>query len=282
MADEFRQIRAGDVEPAYLERGRGEPVVLLHGSGPTDARTWGAQLEPFAEHYRVIAPSRRYHYPNPWNGDGSEINSTVVHAGDLAALIAALNLERVHLVGFSYGADSALRFAVRYPHMLCSLVLTEPALFTWLVTLPGGQALFDDYAAAAIPAKEVVRDGDVELGARLWIESFMAAGAFDQLPPSVLERIMDNIRLLAFDPTDIDELTTDITRWEAAAIQTPTLLLIGDESPAMFHLVHHELAQILPNARQATIRNASHLLHIMNPPAFNAAVLEFLAVLTPT
>jgi pimeloyl-ACP methyl ester carboxylesterase len=88
---------------------------------------------------------------------------------------------------------------------------------------------------------------------------------------------MDNIRLLAFDPTDIAEVTTDITRAEAAAIQTPALLLVGDDSPAMFHLVQQELARRLPRTRLARIAHATHLLHLMNPVDFNAAVLAFLA-----
>jgi pimeloyl-ACP methyl ester carboxylesterase len=281
MPNPFQYILAGEVTLAYTEEGQGAPVVFLHGGGPTDLRTWGAQIEPFAARHHAIAYSRRCHYPNAWMGDGSDVNSTVnstyVHAADLAAFISALDLDRVHLAGVSYGADIALRFAVAYPDRLLTLTLAEPALFTWLVTLPGGRELFAAYANEAIPAKEVVREGDLERGAWLWIDSFMGSGAFDRLPAAVLGRIMDNIRLLAFDPTDITEATTGITRAEAAAIQTPALLLVGDESPAMFHLVQQELARRLPRARLARIARASHLLHVMNPMDFNATVLSFLA-----
>jgi pimeloyl-ACP methyl ester carboxylesterase len=61
---EFRQCRHGNIGLAYVEQGRGAPVVLVHGGGPTDLRTWGQQLEAFAERFRVIACSQRYHYPN--------------------------------------------------------------------------------------------------------------------------------------------------------------------------------------------------------------------------
>jgi pimeloyl-ACP methyl ester carboxylesterase len=85
---EFRQCRHGNIGLAYVEQGRGASVVLVHGGGPTDLRTWGQQLEAFAERFRVIACSQRYHYPNAWLGDGSDINSTTGHAADLAALKA--------------------------------------------------------------------------------------------------------------------------------------------------------------------------------------------------
>jgi pimeloyl-ACP methyl ester carboxylesterase len=249
----------------------------VHGSGTTDLRTWGAQIEPFAEHFRVIAYSQRYHYPNAWIGDGSDINSTSVHAGDLAALIASLQLGRVHLIGVSYGADIVLRLAVDHPQLVRTLVITEPGLFSWLVTLPEGPKLFAEYAEMMIPAKQAVKDGDLERGMRLYLDSFMGSGVFDQLPASVRGRIMDNLRLLTYEPTKIGEMGPDITREEAAAIQTPTLLLTGEESPKMFLLVSQELARYLQNAEQAQIGEASHLLHVMNPQVYNATVLAFLA-----
>jgi pimeloyl-ACP methyl ester carboxylesterase len=45
----------------------------------------------------------------------------------------------------------------------------------------------------------------------------------------------------------------------------------------MFLLVSRELARYLPNVEQVQIRGASHLLHVMQPQAYNAVVLEFLA-----
>ena len=277
MDYQLQQARLADVSLAYLDRGRGAPVILAHGGGPTDFRTWGAQIEPLAAHYRVIAYSRRYHYPNPWLGDVADVNAIATHAADLASLIAALDLGRVHLVGFSFGADIALRFAVEYPHLLRSMILVEPGLFSWLVTLTGGAELFAAFATALRPAKTAVQAGEVDTGLRLWLDSFMGLGALDQLPASVVGRIMDNIRLIGFEPMVLSDITGEITRQEAAAIRNPALLLTGDESAAMFRLVMDELARWLPLAHRVMIPRASHLLHVMNPDEFNAAVLAFLA-----
>lgn len=277
MRGEFKHVRAGDVDLAYVEQGHGAPVVFLHGSGATDLRTWGQQIEPFAEHHRVIAYSRRCHYPNAWLDDGCDPMSTLVHVGDLAALIAALQLGRVHLIGFSYGADIALRFAVQHPERLRTLVLVEPALFSWLVALPGGSEVFAEFAGAMMPAKRAVQNGDLEQGARLFIEAVMGSGSFDQLPPSLRDRLMANAQLIGFEPTRIGESGTDITYDEAATIRTPTLILTGAQSQQLFSLVNQELARCLPNAEQAQIDEASHLMHVMNPHDFNAKVLAFLA-----
>ena len=277
MPYDFKEMRVGDLRLAYVEQGRGEPVVFVHGSGATDLRTWGQQIEPFAEQFHVIAYSQRYHYPNAWAGDGSEINSTTVHASDLAALITALQLGRVHLIGFSYGADIVLRVAVERPDLIRTLVITEPPLFSWLVTLPRGKELLAEYGSKIMPAKESLQKGDLEHGMRLYIDSFMGNGVFDQLPESVRERILANVRLIGTETAATNEIGPDITREQAAMIQAPTLMLTGDDSSEMFLLVSRELARYLPHAEQVQIKDASHLLHVMNPQAYNAAVLSFLA-----
>ena len=276
MEYEFKQVSVGDTSLAYIEQGHGEPVIFVHGGGPTDLRTWGFQIEPFAERFRAIAYSQRYHYPNAWVGDGSDLFSTSVDAGDLAALIVALELGRVHLIGNSYGADIVLRLAVERPDLLRTLVVEEPGLFTWLLTLPGGAELLADFAGALTPAKRAVENGDLELGVRLFIDAVMGEGHFEQFPASLKNRLVDNARLISAEPTDSSETVEDITRKDAATIQAPTLILTGDQSPEMYWLVSQELGRHLPNAEQAEIEGASHVLHSMNPEAFNDTVLAFL------
>lgn len=275
--DNYKQVCHGHITLMYIEQGYGAPVVLVHGSGPTDLRTWERQIAPFAARFRVIAYSQRCHYPNPPAGDDADIASTRTHARDLAALIAALQLGSVHLIGFSFGADIALRLAVDRPDQVRTLTITEPPLRSWLAALPGGIDLLAQRAAAILPAKYAVQKGDLEHGARLFIDGMMGNGVFDRLPPSARQRILDNAHLIGAEPTEIDAMgSEDITRSEAATIQAPTLLLTGDASPPMFLLVSRELARYLPNVEQAQICGASHLLHVMQPQAYNAAVLEFL------
>lgn len=274
----FHHIQPGNVPLAYIERGRGAPAALVHGSGPTDLRTWERQIEPFAAHLRIVAYSQRYHYPNPTTGDLASITSTRTHARDLADLITALGLGRVHLVGFSFGADIVLRMAVDYPDLVRTLTIIEPPLCSWLATLPGGAELLTQRAAAILPAKRAVQNGNLEQGARLFIDGMMGRGVFDRLSPSARQRILDNAHLIGAEPTEIDAMNAeDITRDEAATIRAPALLLTGDESPPMFLLVSRELARCLPNVEQAQVRGASHLLHVTHWQVCNAIVLGFLS-----
>ena len=270
-----KSARVDGVDLAYLEQGAGDPVVLVHGSGATDFRTWGPQMEPFARHHRVIAYSQRYHWPNAWVGDGSDNYSTRLHAADLAGLIRALDLSPCHVVGSSYGADIALLLAYEHPGMVRSLVLGEPGLHLWLRRLPGGAALEAEFFQTMAPAAQAVERGDLEAATRLFIDAVLGPGLFDQLPASVHERLRDNARLLGFERPDLDDSTFGCA--EAGMIVSPALLLTGDASPAMFGLVAEELARCVPGIARAQIPNTAHLLHSMNPAVYNATVLAFLA-----
>ena len=98
-----KAITVNGTELHYLEQGQGDPVIFVHGA-VTDLRTWGLQMEPFAQHYHTIVYSLRYHYPNAWAGDSRDYTTTV-HMQDLAALIQALGLTRTHVIGSFYGAE---------------------------------------------------------------------------------------------------------------------------------------------------------------------------------
>ncbi|MGC2744194.1 MAG: alpha/beta fold hydrolase, partial [Candidatus Angelobacter sp.] len=116
-----RVILNNGIELHYVERGTGVPVVFVHGS-LGDGGYWTDQVNAFAAAgYRAIAYSRRYSPPN--HNKAQPGYSAVVDAEDLAALITKLRLGRVHVVGHSYGALTALFLASRHPELVRTLVL---------------------------------------------------------------------------------------------------------------------------------------------------------------
>ena len=100
---------ANDVTLHYVEQGDGEPIVFVHGL-LDEYSTWLQQLQGFAgEGYRAIAYSRRHNYPN--KNRIRPNHSASLEADDLSALVHELDVEKVHVVGHSYGAYTALFFA---------------------------------------------------------------------------------------------------------------------------------------------------------------------------
>src|SRR5437868_1671772 len=109
---QLKMVSANGVQLHYLERGQGTPLIFLHG-GLGDYREWLGEIGAFSEQYRVIDYSRRYDYPN--TNPPIPTYSASTDASDLAGLLDALNLDRVHLVSYSYGAYASLflRYNIR-------------------------------------------------------------------------------------------------------------------------------------------------------------------------
>ncbi len=271
-----QRVRVNDIDLAYVEQGRGEPVIFVHGS-LGDYRSWGAQLAPFSEQYRVVSYSRRYHWPNARPSDDGTYG-VAQHVADLGALIEARGLAPAHLVGSSYGALTALTFAVGRPDLVRSLVLGEPPLLPWLARLSEGPALVEAFITNAFrPAGQALRRGEAEAGVRLFLDGVFGAGAFDRLPPPVRGAMLDNAPAMqAETTTPPEQYFPDLPTEDVRRLRLPTLLLQGEVSPAMFGRITDVLARSLPDAERAMIPASSHGMHSQNPTGYNAVVLAFL------
>ena len=91
----------------YQDVGQGDPVVLIHG-WPLSGRSWEAQIAPLVDAgYRVVTYDRRGFggSSQPWTGYDYDRFSQ-----DLEALLVALDLKKVTLVGFSMGGGEVARY----------------------------------------------------------------------------------------------------------------------------------------------------------------------------
>ena len=269
------KVRVNGVELHYVERGRGEPLVLLHG-GQGDYRSWAPQMDEFARSFRVVAYSRRYNYPND-NPLTASYRSAHTDADDLAALIRHLKLGRVHLVGTSAGALAALVLATERPGMVRSLVLAEPPVHHWAKDDPKGKALYREFMAAIWgPAAAAFKAGDDEAAMRALVDGFGGAGRFDRLPPEARAVAMQNARFFKAATASSDPFP-DLPKEKVRRLRVPVLIVTGEHTISLHKFVNDELARLLPGAGRVTIPGAGHGSARENPRAFNEAVLQFLA-----
>lgn len=103
----------------YIERGIGEPLILLHGNGE-DCSYFVHQMDAFAAHFRVIAMDTRGHGRTP-RGDASF--TIRQFADDLLSFMDEHDIEKAHLLGFSDGGNIAMVFALKYPERVGKLIL---------------------------------------------------------------------------------------------------------------------------------------------------------------
>ena len=270
-----KEVRVNGLTFHSIERGQGTPVLLVHGT-LEDYRTWDGQLEAFSKGYQLISYSRRYHYPNEWIKDSTDFSITI-HARDLAALIKALNLPPVHLIGHSYGGSIAFLVARDHPEVIRSLTLAEPSLVPLLKTTPEGDALLTSFITTSIvPSSEAFKQGNDEEGVRRFTNGVLGEGSYEKLPPPVLKRVMDNVQELKGELSSQD-LYPPTTCDDVQKVKAPTLLVDGELSPKMFHVIDDMLEHCLPSVERATIPAASHQMEVENPQAFNETVLSFIA-----
>lgn len=269
------KIRVNDVELHYIEQGQGEPLILLHG-GLGDYRSWGPQMKLLSPQFRVISYSRRYHYPNN-NPLTAKYHSAYTEADDLAALIRKLKLGRVHLIGTSIGAFTALALAVRHPEMVRSLVLAEPPVHEWIRDTPAGEAAYREFMITTWePAKKAFKKGDDEEAMRILVGAFAGAGGFEKLSPEARMAAMHNSRFFKANASASDPFP-NLSKEKVRRLHIPVLIITGENTITIHRLVNEELARLLPKAEQAIIPNAGHFSPRENPQAFNEAVLKFYA-----
>lgn len=269
-----------------VEGGSGDPLVLVHGSA-SDYRTWHAQRDVFAEGFRVVAYSRRYHWPNERISEGSDY-SMAEHVDDLGQLLHSLDAVPGHLVGHSYGAFLCLLLAMREPQLVRSLVLAEPPAVTLFVSnQPKPQEILKlllsrprtalsilKFAVTGLaPATAAARRGDLEEATRIFGSAVLGREAYRRLSEPRREQVRANMIAAELLGSGFAPLSAERIR----EVEAPVLLVHGDRSPSMFRRIIDRLEELLPRSERVEIPGASHIMHEDNARAYNGAVLSFLS-----
>jgi pimeloyl-ACP methyl ester carboxylesterase len=254
------------------------PLVLLHGF-TGNARQWDTVARIMADGYRVLALDQRGHGETDWAPD-QDYTAARVHE-DFAAFVAALGLDRIALVGFSFGGEVAYGYAALHPDRVARLVLVEPgdppdtpavrsaaAAFRALpMAFRSPEAAMASFARAGLapfaPAEEL----------RHWVRAGLT-----QTPDGRWTWRVDPV-LLHPDPQGRERLTHGReTMWRLLPqVACPTLLVRGAASAQTPGADLTRMAAVMPNAQIASIPRAGHWTPLDNPTGFVRRVRDFLA-----
>ncbi|OGO50335.1 MAG: hypothetical protein A2148_06630 [Chloroflexi bacterium RBG_16_68_14] len=252
----------------YVEAGRGEEVLLIHGLG---ASTFSFRyvIPELAQRYRVVALDLKgFGYSGRPSGD----YSLTAQAALVRRFMDQLDIERAVVVGHSMGGAVAMRLALGYPERVSRLVLVGSATDQELRHgLRFGRYLrpFLPLAALFTLHRQSFR--------RLSLRSAVHDPA--HLTPEVLDgyfrpsRMKGHLRALG-------ALAAHRRRDEPLAperILQPTLLLWGEHDRWLPPSQGEELARRIPNGRLLLVPSAGHLPLEEQPDFCNRALLEFLA-----
>jgi pimeloyl-ACP methyl ester carboxylesterase len=261
-------IDAGGISTLYHDGGAGDPVVLLHGSGPGVSAwaNWQHTLPALARKARVLAPDIvGYGRTQRPAGVRYSLRTWTDH---IWSFLDALGLERVSVIGNSLGGRLALQMAEDDPGRLHRLVLmgapgvgmtvTEglKALRGYEPSPENMRALLANYFAVdtSIITDELVRV---------------------RYENSAAPEAREAYRLMFFDPRHGgNEL--GITEEQVRSVRLPTLLVHGREDKVVPVDVAWRMVQLLPDADLHVFARCGHWTQIERADEFNSLAAEFL------
>jgi len=259
--DDPRTLTVNGTQLAYVERGKGAPVVVVHGSA-SDFRVWQSFVKEASSKYRVFAYSRRYFYPNPSSRTLPKFQGPT-DVKDLIAFIEALRVGPVHLVGHSSGGHASLIVAAERPELIRTLVVAEGGFL-------GGPGAPNAGVDSSSKARALLEAGKDEEAVRTFVDEIGGAGTFDRLLESDRRRMLDNRMALGLP------LSPPPNCQQVGLLRMPILLVTGADSPPFLQAGVKGLSDCNPAAKRVTVPKAAHAMHIDNPAVFNAAVIRFL------
>jgi pimeloyl-ACP methyl ester carboxylesterase len=248
---------------AYHRSGAGSPLVLIAGTGAANPVAWTAVIPALEEGFTVHAVDRR---GRGHSGDGP-IYAIEREFEDIAAVVDSTG-EPADLLGHSFGGLCALEAALLTPN-LRRLVLYEP----WIPN-PGVQA----YPVGFIDRLErLLAAGDREgvLTTHYREDAGLTAQEVEQLKssPAWTERLAA-AHTLPREMRAEESYRFDAERFRG--MHTPTLLLLGGDSPQLFKETTATLDAALPNSRVAVMAGQLHIAMYTAPELLLHEVLTFL------
>ena len=268
-----KTMQVNQYDMAYVERGSGPPLILVHGA-LSDYRTWLPLLNEFSETNRTIAVSLRHYFPEQWDGKDSDL-SLQQHADDIAAFIQALQLGPVSLLGHSRGGAVALLVASKHPALIHRLVLADPSPLTTMLSRHADvQAAMNARKATLQEVMKHYHAGDTERGLQVFVDYIAGPTAWENTPEPVRHKLRSNTWTQTSLLRDIE---TQFSCDNAGNISAPVLLVTGEHSSALYGHMHSALQPCLKQVSNVNISDAGHMMYRANPTAFAFEVQDFIS-----
>jgi pimeloyl-ACP methyl ester carboxylesterase len=255
-------------------------LLVIHGGPDWDHSYLREPLDQLAATHRVIWPDLRGCGRSSIGLPDHEYNADAV-AADLIALLDALDLPHVDLLGFSTGGMFAQRLTLAAPHRIRRLIIASSSI------PPVPEDAYDHWpeVAAMHAAGSALWAGNPELTPEL-----TRAHAVAEIPASVwrresreqCHRRIDAVRFTAewarpWVAGTLPPIRPDNSLERLAALNIPILLLHGRQDTTFpAHLAEHT-AEHIDSARAVILDQAGHLAHIDQPAAWLSAIAEFLS-----
>ena len=265
---EDRYFDAAGVRIRYVESGKGEPIVLLHG-GTSNLESWAVRgvLPNLEKDFRVIAFDARGHGKSDKPRDPSAYGRQ--QALDIVRLLDTLRIDRAHIIGYSLGGSTVAQLLTMHPERFLTAVQISGA--------GRSPALAKDTQQNELEASEIEKN--------CISRSRITRQAPAHAKPSEVE--LQKREAACRANKDFDQYATAasirgyrdqiITPEQVKAIKVPTLGVVGSLDSALQPM--QDLAKMRPEMKFVIVEGASHTGPdgIQGRPELITAIREFIA-----
>jgi len=266
----------------YKVIGEGKPLLVLHGGPGLDHSYFLPQMEVLAKNYKLIFFDQRGCGRSTDKIDSASI-SMAQFVDDIEALRKYFELDKVNLLGHSFGALLAMRYAIKYPTQVNSLMLVNPS---------AASSIWRDSSFSSMKMKK-----DPETIEKMNL--LMKTLAFENREPGAMSDFYRlTFRSSFYDPSKVDELSLNFQKnyVETARLMNqlqsdstlisydlhPDLkklnihaLIIGGEADVIHPMALEELHSSLKGSQYSFIEGCGHFPFIEQPEQFLKAINKF-------
>ncbi|MDR1017716.1 MAG: alpha/beta hydrolase [Lachnospiraceae bacterium] len=123
MEKRYGKTWLNDIEVPYIISGKGKPVILLHG-WQGNYKNFGKMIDILSEHFKVYSFNSRERINASWSWDKSITLDMLKE--DISEFMKVMNIEKPSLIGYSDGANLALKFAIEDKDKIDKIVAISP------------------------------------------------------------------------------------------------------------------------------------------------------------
>jgi pimeloyl-ACP methyl ester carboxylesterase len=260
------RIAVGNIDTFYHDAGAGEPVLLLHGSGPGVSAwaNWQHTVPALSQEFRVLAPDI-VGYGATSRPDDVRY-SLQTWTDHVMGFLDAVEVERTSVIGNSLGGRIALAMAEQHPDRVTRMVLMGAPGVGMYVT-EGLKAL-----RAYQPSPQNMRDLLTQYFA---VDRSIITDDLVRIRYEASAETFESYRAMFFDPRHAgNEL--GITVEQVRAIRTPALLVHGRDDKVVPPEVAWNMVGLLPDADLHIFARCGHWTQIERAAEFNELVAAFL------
>jgi proline iminopeptidase len=273
-------INVNSVELFYKIMGRGEPVVILHG-GPGFDHVHMLPFGKLASNHKVIFYDQRATGNSTGYADADSIRVDNF-VEDLEWLRKKLNLEKVNIIGHSWGAGLGMFYGIKYPDNLKTLILLAPSASTeffgqYFENIQKSTSAGDSVTLKQIEESDAFKNREIEAVQKYFRISikplFYDQSLVGRLDLTFGKNTIKNQSAVA------DLLMKNLGNYDIhdrlSAIKCPTLIVHGDSDPLPVEAPYN-VHKCIPQSKFVVLKNTGHFMFIESPVELFSIIRHFL------